>query len=309
MDAHQLAVLREVAEQGSVTAAARVLHCTPSAVSQQLKALEATAGTPLVERVGRGIRITPAGQELARSAVDVAVALERAAAALTRFARRPTGVVRVAVFQSAGKMLLPGLLAAVAGDDGVEVVCGEEDVAQTEFVPLTGEYDIVVGHRPDRGFSWGGEGGGSLRVANLLREPLDIALPPGHRLAARRTVRPVDLVGEPWITVREEFPVADVVRLIAERSGAPLNVRHRINDFDVTEALVAAGHGIALLPRYTADYRGGRRFALRPLDGLRAGREVDALLRPDRAERVVVKRVLRHLRAVARQVVAEFQPG
>src|SRR3954470_7517271 len=306
MDAHQLAVLREVAEQGSVTAAAGVLHCTPSAVSQQLKALEATAGTRLVERVGRGIRVTPAGHELARSAVDVALALERAAAACARFTRRPTGTVRVAVFQSAAQMLLPRLLSEVAADHGIEVECGEQDVAQSEFVPLTGEYDIVVGHRPDRGYDWGGAG---TRVANLLREPLDIALPPGHPLAARRSLRPADLVGQPWITVREQFPVYDVLRMIAERSGAPLDVRHRINDFHVTEALVAAGHGIALLPRYTADHRGGSRFALRPIDGVRATREVDALLRPDRAERVVVKRVLRHLRAAARQVVADFQPG
>ncbi|MGN6609360.1 MAG: LysR family transcriptional regulator [Jatrophihabitans sp.] len=306
MDAHQLAVLREVAEQGSVTGAAKALHCTPSAVSQQLKALETSVGTPLVERVGRGIRVTPAGHELARSAVEVAVALERAAAAVTRFARRPTGTVRIAAFQSAGKMFLPALLTAVAADDGIELVCGEEDVAQTDFVPLTGEYDIVLGHRPDRGYTWGGAG---VRVVHLLREPLDIALPPGHPLAGRRTLRPADLAGEPWITVRDEFPVADVVRTIAERSGAPLSVRHRINDFDVTEALVAAGHGIALLPRYTADHRGGTRFALRPLEGVRAGREIDALVRADRAERVVVTRVLRHLRAVARSIVADFRPG
>jgi len=156
MDAQQLAVLREVAEQGSITGAAQVLHCTPSAVSQQVKALEARAGTPLVERVGRGIRITPAGQELARSAVDVALALERAAAACARFAHRPTGTVRVAAFQSGGKMFLPRLLAAVAADEGVAVECGEEDVTQPAFVPLTGEYDIVIGHRPDRGYEWGG---------------------------------------------------------------------------------------------------------------------------------------------------------
>jgi DNA-binding transcriptional LysR family regulator len=306
MDARQLEVLREVAEQGSVTGAARVLQCTPSAVSQQLKALERAAGTPLIERVGRGIRVTPAGQELARSAVDVAVALERAAAATARFARRPTGTVRVAVFQSAGQMLLPGLLAAVADDPGVHVECGEQDVAQPDFTPLTGEYDIVVGHRPNRGYAWGGTG---TRVANLLREPLDVALPSGHPLAARRALRPTDLAGEPWITVRDQFPVFDVVRVIGERSGAPLHIVHRINDFHVTEALVAAGHGIALLPRYTADHRGGTRFALRPLEGVRASREIDALLRPDRAERVVVTRVLRHLRAVARQVVAEYQPA
>jgi DNA-binding transcriptional LysR family regulator len=306
MDARQLAVLREVAEQGSVTGASAVLHCTPSAVSQQLKALEATAGTPLVERVGRGIRVTPAGLELAATAVDVAQALERAAAACARFTRRPTGTVRLAVFQSAGQMLLPGLLTAIAGDDGVQVECGEHDVKQSEFVPLTGEYDIVIGHRPDRGNLWGGTG---TKVVNLIREPLDIALPPGHPLTARRTLRPADLVGQPWITVREEFPVADIVHAIAVRSGAPLDVRHRINDFHVIEAMVAAGHGIALLPRYTADHRGGTRFAVRPLEGVRASREIDALLRPDRAERVVVKRVLRHLRAVARQVVADYQPA
>jgi DNA-binding transcriptional LysR family regulator len=112
-------------------------------------------------------------------------------------------------------------------------------------------------------------------VTNLLLEPLDVAL-----------------------------PVFDVLRTIGERSGAPLHVVHRINDFHVTEALVAAGHGTALLPRYTADHRGGTRFTLRPLEGIRASREIDALSRPDRAERVVVKRVLRHLRAAARAVVS-----
>jgi DNA-binding transcriptional LysR family regulator len=300
MDARHLAVLREVAEQGSVTGAARVLHCTPSAVSQQVKALERAVGTPLVERVGRGIQVTPAGLELARSAVDVAVALERASAATARFARLRTGIVRVAVFQSAGQMLLPGLLAAVADDPGVQVECGEEDVAQQDFVPLTGEYDIVVGHRPDRGYSWGGT---RTHVSNLLREPLDVALPVNHPLAARRTLRPTDLAGQPWIAVREPFPVFDVLRTIGERSGAPLHIVHQINDFTVTAALVAAGHGIALVPRYTADHRGGTRFALRPLEGIRASREIDALSRPDRAERVVVKRVLRHLRAAAKAVV------
>lgn len=306
MDARQLAVLREVAEQGSVVGAARVLHCTPSAVSQQLKALESSAGTPLVERVGRGIRVTPAGRELARSAVDVAVALERASAACARFTRRPSGTVRVAVFQSAGQMFLPGLLSALADEPDIRVECGEHDVAQADFVPLTGEYDIVVGHRPNRGYVWGGT---SSQVVNLLREPLDVALPVGHPLTERRSLRPGDLTGEAWITVREHFPVFDIVRAIAERSGGPLRIVHRINDFNVTEAMVAAGHGIALLPRYTADHRDGQRFVLRPLDGVRASREVDALLRPDRAQRVVVKTVLRHLRAVARQVVADYRPG
>src|SRR5207245_2807628 len=125
---------------------------------------------------------------------------ERAAAACAGFTARPTGTVRLAVFQSAGRMLLPPLLTAVAGEDGLAIECVERDVGQPDFVPLTGEFDIVIAHRPDRGYVWGGSG---TRVVNLLREPLDIALPPDHPLAGRTALRPVDLVGEAWVTVEE----------------------------------------------------------------------------------------------------------
>ncbi len=301
MDARHLAVLREVAEHGSVTEAARVLHLTPSAVSQQLKTLEAVAGTPLIERVGRGIRVTPAGHELAKAAVDVAVAIERAAATCARYAAQPVGTVRVAAFQSAGQMLFPGLLSAIADDDGVIVECGEQDVAQSQFAPLTSEYDIVIAHRPDRSYAWAVTA--ELRVVPLLREPMDIALPAGHPLAGKATLRPSDLAGERWITVQDGFPIADIVHAIANKSGAPLQVAHRINDFHVTETLVAAGHGIALLPRYTANPRDGTRFVLRPIDDVPASREIDALLRPDRYERIIVRNVLQALQAAAAAII------
>lgn len=89
---------------------------------------------------------------------------------------------------------------------------------------------------------------------------------------------------------------------IANRGGAAARVVQRINGFHVVEALVAAGHGISLLPRFTADDRDGTRFRLVPLDEIVAGREIDALLRPDRAERLVVRQVLDALRAEARLV-------
>ena len=299
MDPLHLETLRAVHDRGGVTAAALVLRLTPSAVSQQLKALQRVAGVPLTERVGRGLRLTPAGEALAASAVDVAVALRRAEAACDAFLARPTGTVRLAAFQSGAQMLVPGLLTRLAADPGITLQVADEDVAQRDFPALTADADVVVAHRPDRGHAWDP----AVRVVPLLREPLDVALPLGHRLADRESVRPADLVEEGWIAVREGFPVAAVLAAIAADAGTVPRVVHRINDFHVVEALVAAGHGISLLPRYTADDRGGTRFRMVPLAGIRAGREIDALARPDRAERVVVRRVLDLLAAEADAVV------
>ncbi|MFS0704917.1 LysR family transcriptional regulator [Cellulomonas sp. 179-A 9B4 NHS] len=295
MDPAHLATLRAVRAHGGVTAAAAVRHLTPSAVSQQLAALQREAAVPLTERVGRGLRLTPAGEALADAALDVAVAVERARAACDAFVARPVGTVRVSAFSSGAQMLLPGLLTRVAALDGVTLECSDEDVAQDEFVALTDRVDVVVAHRPDGSAGWGPD----VVVVPLLREPLDVAVPLDHPLADRAAVTPADLADAPWIAVRHGFPVARVLDEVAARTGTEPRVVHRINDFAVVEALVAAGHGVSLLPRWTARAGDGVRFRLLPLEGVRAGRHVDALLRPDRAERRVVRRVLDELRALA----------
>ncbi|MBB2925349.1 LysR family transcriptional regulator [Cellulomonas cellasea] len=297
MDARLLETLRAVHDHGGVTAAAAALHVTPSAVSQQVRVLQREVGAVLLERVGRGVRLTPAGAALAAAAVDVAVAVERARAAVDAHRAEPTGTVRVSAFQSAAQMLLPGLLTRVARLGGIALECSDEDVAQAEFGALTADFDVVVAHRPDRAPGWGG----GLRVEPLLREPLDVALWPGHPLAQRATLEPADLAGEDWIAVREGFPVAAVLSELAAIAGSPPRIVQRINDFHVVEALVAAGHGISLLPRYTTGAAPDR-LRLVPLAGVRAGRQIDALLRPDRAERLVVQRVLGELRTQAREI-------
>lgn len=300
MDVRQLETLRVVADRGGVIAASRVLSCTPSAVSQQLKALTRSAGVPLTERHGRGLRLTPAGHALVAAAEDVAVALVRAEEAAAQFLGLPTGTVRVAAFQSGAQMLLPDLLTWARGRDGLTVECSDEDVAQADFVDLTADFDVVIAHRPDgEGSGWQGRG---VRVVPLLREPLDVAVPEGHRLAGRGTVTPADLVDEDWIAVREGFPVAAVLDEVGLRSGRPPRIVQRINDFHVVEALVAAGHGISLLPRYTTGRRAGSGLRMVRLDEVRAGRQIDALVRRDRGERLVVQQVLDELRAVARRI-------
>lgn len=299
MDPVALETLRAVGTHGGVTPAATVLHVTPSAVSQQLARLQREVGVPLTERVGRGLRLTPAGQALAAAAVDVAVALERARAATDAYLARPEGTVRVSAFQSAAQMFLPGLLTRVAARAGITLECTDEDVAQDDFAALTDRMDIVVAHRPDRSHDWSA-GGVPVHAVSLLREPLDVAVPAGHRLAGRTEVHPEDLVDEEWIAVREGFPVATVLAAVATRSGSAPRITHRINDFHVAEAVVAAGHGIALLPRYTSGREQGIRLV--PLTGVRAGRRIDALVRVDRAERLVVRRVLDELQALAAEI-------
>lgn len=301
MDLRQLEVVREVAETGSVSAAARILHCTPSAVSQQLRAAERAVGTPLVDKDGRGIRLTAAGRALADRAVDVAVAVERARTACDEYVQRPTGTVRVSAFQSAGELLFPGLLTAMTRHEGIVVECAEDDVAQDAFPSVTAFADIVVSHRPRRSAPWSTPG---IVAKLLLHEPLDVALPLTHPLADQAELTPADLADAPWITVQEGFPIANVLSDLEARAGTRLHIRHRINDFHVTEAMVAAGHGVALLPRYTSDDRGGTRFVLRPVRGMRAGRTIEALTRVDRAERRIVRTVLRELRAQASAVSA-----
>ncbi|MEI4272982.1 LysR family transcriptional regulator [Klenkia sp. LSe6-5] len=297
MDVRALETLRAVRSQGGVTAAAAVLHLTPSAVSQQLAALARDAGVPLTERVGRGLRLTAAGQALADAAVDVAVALERARAACAAWAGSPTGTVRVSAFQSAAWMLLPDLLTRVGAIGGITVECADEDVAQDAFAALTDRHDVVVAHRPAEGGPGWGEG---VAVVPLLREPLDVAVPASSPLAGRAALDPGDLAGADWIAVREGFPVARVLADVAARSGATPRVVQRINDFHVVEALVAAGHGVALLPRYSSGGHPGVRLV--PLTGVRAGRQVDALVRPDVAQRRVVAVVLGDLVALAEDV-------
>ena len=121
MDIHRLAVLRELAERGSVTAVAQALALTPSAVSQQLKILEREAGLPLTERSGRGLALTPAGRVLAERAIDVAVALQRVESSWEEYRDSPRGEVSISTFPTGGMMLLPGLLTRGVAQPGQQL--------------------------------------------------------------------------------------------------------------------------------------------------------------------------------------------
>jgi DNA-binding transcriptional LysR family regulator len=122
-------------------------------------------------------------------------------------------------------------------------------------------------------------------------------LPPGHPLGRHRRLRLDQLAGEPWISVAVGWPVDDVLRSLTSHTGTRPRVVQRINDFAVTEELVAAGVGVALLPRWSTDDRGGRRFLRRPLAGVRAARLIEVVMRESAAERPAVRTVVEALQA------------
>lgn len=281
-------MLREFADRGSVTAAARALHCTPSAVSQQLRVLQREVGLPLTEPAGRGLRLTDAGRALVTHADEVLAVLDRAEAELDTYRSAPRGLVRLAIFPSAALMLLPGLLRRTARLQGLDVEVRDVNMTPPDVPGLLADFDIVVAHRDEHAEPFPP---GRLDVVHLVREPLDIALPAGHPLASRGTVGLAELAREAWISVDVGFPVDDVLRSLTIRTGIRPRIVQRINDFRITEALVAAGHGIALLPRYTFNVPGGR-LVRRPLSGIRAARHVEAVLRTGASARPAVAAVL-----------------
>ncbi len=301
MDIRRLELLRELAERGSVTAVAIATRRTASAVSQQLKILEREAGIPLTERSGRGIVLTAAGRELARTAADVATAIERAEAMWEDFRGQPRGEVTLTTFPTAGQMLLPGVLTAVAGVPGLTLTCSDQDQLP-DAADLTSNFDIVLADSPGVLPRWTQRG---LVVVQLMREPLDVALPERHPLAKKESLSPADLVAETWIGVPLGFPFDRILRQIEALNGSPATIGQRFADNGIVESLVAAGHGIAILPRFTTrDHENG--LVTKPLREVRATRLISALLRPDRAERPSVRLVVDSLRAEATAVVAQY---
>ncbi len=300
MDVRRLDLLRELAERGSVTAVAEATGRTPSAVSQQLKVLEREAGVPLTERSGRGLVLTSAGQALARSAADVAVALERAEAMWDEFRNDPSGEVSLLTFPTIGAALLPAVLLELRKVSGLVVSATDFDPELAEFAEFTADHDIVLAHTMPGVLPWGGLG---LRVVPLFTEPLDIGMPATHRLASRSHLTAADLVDETWLGVPPGFPFERILHAIEQQGGRRVDVTQRFSDMRIVEAFIHAGFGVAFVPRYTSGVVPDG-LVLKPLRGVPAARQIVALVRPDVAERLAVRTVLDVLVAKAAELVA-----
>lgn len=301
MNERQLQILRELGELGSVTATAEALLMTPSAVSQQLRLLQRSIPVPLTEREGRRLVLTDAGQALAGAAIEVESALARARHTIEEFVDQPDAGVSVAAFHSAAAAFFPHLLlgrtgtgtGSGTGPGHPRLSLADEDVAQDQFPRLTRDYDLVLAHHLGPASPWPA----TVTAETLLREPLDIALPAGHPLAAEPHLTPEDVADQPWITVHDGFPLMATIDAISAAADRRLDIVHRINEFAVVAEVVAAGGGLALMPRWTT--RPHPALVLRPLSGVHTRRHIDVLHRPERAARRAVRTVLAELHRAA----------
>jgi DNA-binding transcriptional LysR family regulator len=242
----RLSVLREVAHRGSISAAAAALSYTQSAVSQQIAALESETGLALLERHPRGVSLTAAGQALVGHADGILARLEAAEQAMAAIAGLRGGRLRMASFPSAGATLMPRAIAEFRDAyPDVELSLAEGEPEEIAPRLRAGELDLALL------FEFAGEALIDERMtrAELLEDPMFLALPKTHRLAGRERLRLEDLGGQAWVQTSQASPCARHVVRCCHAAGFEPNVAFESDDYQTVQGLVAAGVGVALIPR------------------------------------------------------------
>ncbi|MBA0051079.1 LysR family transcriptional regulator [Streptomyces sp. AJS327] len=243
----RLRILQMVAEHGTVTAAAQVLHYTPSAVSYQLRQLAAAVGVELVVHHGRGIRLTNAARVLLQHAERLQEQWERARTELAALGSEPTGRVTLCGFSTAASRLLPPAAAGLRDaypqltvriieaepDRCFDLLLSEE--ADLALLVVTADSPPMTDDRFDQ--------------RPLLDDPLDLVVPRGHPLAGRERVTLADAARESWIVGNPGTTYHQLVLAACMSAGFTPHIAHYADEWDTGTALVAHGFGVILVPR------------------------------------------------------------
>ncbi len=243
----RLNAFREVVDRGSFSEAADALSYSQSAVSQAIATLEAEVGTALIERRRGGVRPTAAGAALAGHVGGILAQMEAAEEEIAAISAGRGGRLRTASFPTAGATLMPQAIAGFrASHPGVEVTLAEGEPEEIAPRLRAGEFDLVLL------FEFEGVGerlGAGMRRFPLFDDPLHLALPSGHPLASRRTLRLEDLREEAWVQTSAASPCARHVVRSCHAAGFEPKVSFESDDYLTVQGLVAAGVGVALIPR------------------------------------------------------------
>lgn len=265
----RLLILVEVAHAGSIAAAAKRMSVTASALSQQLGKLEREVGRPLLDRGPRGVRLTEAGRALVGHGEVVLGELRSAEETLLNEQRQR---LAIGTFTTAGVSIVPDVLATFRRrHPAVRLSLQDLEPPGGYGLVTSRELDLLITHRylgvalPDaRG----------LKRQRLLVDPLLLVLTAGHRLADRPEIELAELSEEDWICGAPGVANRITLEYLAAGAGFTPHVAYETQDYQVTLALLAAGLGIALVPRSVlrhADVPDSRTHRLR---GLRPAREV-----------------------------------
>ncbi|WP_432017165.1 LysR family transcriptional regulator [Streptomyces hydrogenans] len=253
LDVRRLRILQHLAAYGTVAATAEALHLTPPAVSQHLAALQKEAGTPVVEKQGRTLRLTAAGELLVAHAEIILAELAAAESGLASLRSGRRGIVRITAFASAARTLVVPLWQRLADTDtapelSLRLSVQEPDQALDELHKRSTDLALVHSYTVlPRSFP------AAYEQTLLMEEPVLLAL---HLRQADelglRPGRPVDLsrtADMPWLTPGPETSCYEMIQRACGAAGFVPDIRARSSDFAVLAALAAAGAGIALIPR------------------------------------------------------------
>jgi DNA-binding transcriptional LysR family regulator len=240
MDTELLSVFRQVAREGSFTAAAKTLGYTQSAVSRQVAVLEAELGAALFDRLPRGIRLTESGRCLLPHAEALTGRLALAREDLRALRELRAGRLRVGAFPTAGAALVPAAVAAF------RVSCPEVSLTLVEglvrdlVVQLAaGDLDVAIVASAADGLLDG------FTLRHIMDDRMFVAMHPSHRYAGRAQVRLADLAGDDWIAGRDR---PEQTLLASASATVQPKIAYVIGEWVAKQGFVAAGLGITLIP-------------------------------------------------------------
>jgi len=295
LDIHRLRLLLEFAERGTIAATAGALGYTPSAVSQQLAALEREAGTALLDRTARAAELTDAGQRLAAHAAEILALMEAAEADLA--APDPSGRVAISAFPTAAVAFAPALTRTVRAHPALSLLLRQTAGREVLRQVRAGQVDVAIVD------DWSGRfaaGQPAFRFFPLLTDPLVLVVPRGHWASdVRAPISLHDLRDEPWLATPAGEASRRAVDQVLATAGVVTDAPSQFEGLATILSLVARGIGIAILPRLTLA-SGDARVVVRDLPDASPARDLYAVARTSSVRRPAVAVIIRVLTTAAR---------
>jgi LysR family transcriptional regulator, hydrogen peroxide-inducible genes activator len=292
MEIHQLRYFISVAEIGSFTRAAQACFVAQPSLSQQIRKLEEDLGQPLFERLGRRVRLTPAGRVLYERAAGILASLAEARDALRDPAHLAEGEIQIAAIPTVAPYLLPRLLRGFTTKyRRAEVTVHEDFTAEIVRHCASGDVDLGIVALPIEDER--------LAVETLFSEELLAAIPASHALARRRRIALDDLTRERFVLLNEIHCLGEQIYRLCDRRGCTPAVTCRSAQLLTVQELVGLGQGVSLVPEMAAHVDRGGKVAYRKLAGAKPSRTLAMIWHKRRYQRPLVEGLLQAIRAEA----------
>lgn len=294
LEVRRLRLLRELAARGTIAATAEACSLTPSAVSQQLAALEREVRTPLLIRDGRRLMLTEAAQVLVEHTERILAELEEAEASIAGLTSEVRGIIRLAAFPTAASSLVPSAIATCQADHpDLRVVLDGRETDEALPALKAGHIDVALVYEynllpdlADRG----------IRLVPLVREKLLLVLPPAMKAGDPFTLGA--LRGESWVAPDSDTALRTALWRACGLAGFEPRLHYTSDDYTVLLALVQAGLGVALVPQLALESVAAD-LQLREVTDLLLTRTVSAAIRAGTRGNPAIAAVLRALQAAA----------